>query len=295
MSSRMRNFQTLVRRYCINKINYLENERIIMQREALGIYEETRDKTQEQVIQAICEKIISLSYKEAMEIENAGELDKEPCNIKIDILEVILQSVEKIEPEQYSSLSEIKKDAIHLVRTSKISETISYLGWSGEDKERISESEINETVSYMKSIMENDLKNVSPIFYRRVLSEEEEGEVVRKLQDKWLKRTQQYYNRPTKEILSFNSNEFATATNQNKIIELLRFHGEEKIFEINACEVDAVSYIMDIDALSLNHNIQPYWCSNKMDWAIIKDHEDVIFVCGEFLVNAYNKGNHFGD
>ncbi|GEM_PF-4986147 len=179
------------------------------------------------------------------------------------------------------------------MRTSRISENIKYAGWSYEDKIRISEREINKIVFYMKNIDENDLKNVLPLFYRRVLSEEEEREVLRKLQDKWLKRTQQYYNKSTKEIISFRSNDFSTPANRNKIIDLLICHGEKRIYEVNVCDVDSVSYIMDIDALSFNRNIQPYWCSNKMDWAIIKDHEGAIFVCGEFLVNAYKNGKYF--
>ncbi|WP_312048106.1 hypothetical protein, partial [Anaerotignum sp.] len=85
MSSIICNFQTLIRRFCINKINNFMNKRVVIQRKALGIYEETKDITQEQVIQSIVDKIISLSYKEAMEIEKNEELRKSSSSsINID-------------------------------------------------------------------------------------------------------------------------------------------------------------------------------------------------------------------
>jgi len=80
--------------------------------------------------------------------------------------------------------------------------------------------------------------------------------------------------------------QFIKGVNLEKFIEWLVSHGEERIYEINTCEVDAVSYIMDTTALVIKSKLEAYWCSDIMDWALIKDHEGFIFVCGKWLVEV---------
>lgn len=286
-------FHTLIRRFCMDRRDKLKSKRSVAQLKALSIYEETQNMTEEQVVQSIYEKIISLNREEAIEIENNQKLRKASCGINIDILEIILQNVEKLEPERYSKLNEIKSVTIGIVKSSKINETRNYVGWSVEHKKNISEREIDQLVTFIGNIDENDLKDVPPLFYRRVLSKEEEREVLSKLQNKWFVKIDQQYNLANREILNINSGDFAAIVDRERMVDLIIDRGEKRIYEINMCELDAASYIMDTHAMLKSKNIQTYWCSDKMDWAIIKDHDGFFFICGEFLINTCNTKNIF--
>ncbi len=294
MNIRICNFHTVIRKYCMDRMKWLRNNRIIAQRNALGIYDETKDMTEEQTIGEIYHKIRGLSREEAAELENNTELRKACCSIHIDILEIILQNLERQEPEQYEALDEIKNAAINLVQASRINENRNYFGWSQEEKKTITEEEINQLVSYIKTIDDNSLEEVQHLFYRRVLTKEEEREIIKKLQDNWLETTKHLYCESTNEIACFYSHEFEETVDRNKIIDLLKDKGETRIYEINSCDLDAVSYIMDTEALLMNQKSQAYWCSEGMDWAIIKDHEGFYFVCGAFLVEACKRVTEAG-
>lgn len=272
----------------MDRVCKFSNEHIVALRKVLGIYEETKDMTENQVIQSMHEKIISLSPKESIEIESNEELRKHAYGININILEVILKEIEKLEPEQYTTLNEIKNIAIDIVKDSKINEHIHYVGISNEDKETICENEKQELIIYMHSIIEDDLRDVPQLFHRRVLTEKKVSEVFSKLQNSWLNKCQ--YALSTDEILCIDSNYFINTVDLDKLIKLLIDHSNESIYEINYCDLDAASYIMDTNALILNNKSQAYWCSDKMDWAIIKDHEGFFFICGKYLAEACNSG-----
>lgn len=202
------------------------------------------------------------------------------------ILDVVLKGIEALEPEDYNTLNEWIDAVVKVVKACKISPIKGYVGISQEQKERICACERQRLISFVLHIEENNLNDVPALFYRKVLTDSKRFEVFQKLQSIWLDKTVQHYYTSTNEIVCFDSEQFIRGVNLEKLIQCLVNHGEERIYEINTCEVDAVSYIMDTTALVIKSKLEAYWCSDKMDWALIKDHEGFFFVCGKWLVES---------
>lgn len=295
MNETINNFHTLIRRYCMDEIYTLKKDQIIEQRKNLNIYEETKDMTENQVNQCIYEKSVSLSLEDWIELEHNIDLHRNKCamviSISIDILNVILKGIEKIEPEKYKTLNDMKNTVSDVVNASKISEIRHYSGFNKEDKETVCENMKQELIHYINTINEAHLSDVTPLFYRRVLTEKKISELCIKLRKQWLDKAVPFSTLATHEIVSFKTNYFLKTVDQDKLIRFLKNNGEERIYEINTCEVDPASYIMDTTALVIRGMSEAYWFSDKMDWALIRDHEDFYYICGENFVSEFNAGN----
>lgn len=292
MNNLILNFHTLMRKYCVERIQHLKSEHLIAMRKAFEVYDDTKDMTEEQTIQCIHEKMCSVSREKMRQIENNEELRKHSCAVNNDILDVILKNIEKVDPDKYAVLNKIKMAVIDIVKSSKINSIKGYTNISNDEKEKICEKEKQVLISYIHSIHEENLWDVPQLFYRSVLTEENVAEVFSVFEKQWLNRVMQHFDEPMDGVLRFHSSSFIEEIDLDRLIQLLIHYGDERIYEINSCEVDAVSYIMDTSALCLRNKLQANWFSDKMDWAIIKDHSSFVFLCGELLVNAY-KSNLF--
>ncbi|MBB2183250.1 hypothetical protein H0486_10200 [Lachnospiraceae bacterium MD1] len=288
MNSIVLNFHTLIRKYCMERIQKLKSDQLVAMRKAFEVYDDTKDMTEEETIQCIHKKMCSVDREKMKQIVNNEELRKYWCAVNIDILDVMLKNIEKVEPEEFSSVEEIRKKIINIVKSSKISGIKGYDNISNDEKENICEKEKQICISYMNSIHEEKLRDAPQLFYRRVISKEKEAELISDFEKQWLNKVMQHFDEPMDGVLRFHIGSFTEEIDLDRLTQLLIDHGDERIYEINSCEVDAVSYIMDTNVLCLKNKTQAYWFSEAMDWAIIKDHSSFVFLCGGLLINAYN-------
>lgn len=280
------NFHTFIRRYCIDRSDMLKSIRLDTQLKTLGIYEKSMSMTEEQVVHAIYQRIKSLSREEAIKIENDPTLRKNECSINIDILEITLENIEKIDPLLYKNLNSIKNICSHMIQSSKLRGNTHYHGWSEKEKEKIIDTERSQLISLINETDEDDLTDVPPLFFRRVLSEDMEKSLLFAIKKKWHEKVEQKSSFSNKDYLLIHENQFKKVFNQEKIIQTPLQRGEKRIYQLNPWELKGVSYQMDTHLILTNPKTELYWCSDKLDWAIIKDHEDHYHIWGDCFLNT---------
>lgn len=288
------NFHTFIRRYCIDRSNKLKKNRFMAQLKALGIYEEVKAMPENKALEAICQKIKRLDHDEVFKIENDLKSSEKSCNINIDILEIILQNIEKIDPLQFKSLNDIKSASIQNIQSSKISENINYCGWSKKEKEKIIHTEISKLIILIKNVEKDDLAEIPPLFFRRVLSDDEEKTLLLTFKNKWQEKAEQNELIANKDYLLLHDNEFNQMFERENIVQILLQHGDNRVYELNTWDQDGVSYEIDTHIILTTNGSELYWCTQKLDWAIIKDHEGYYHVWGECFTNdAVQNMNNF--
>lgn len=204
------------------------------------------------------------------------------------IQEAILRNIEKIVPEEYSSLVQIKKAVVTACREADIDERI-HFDAADEIVTEICNTEKQRFYEYLCNISEEDLDKTVPLFYRRVLSDDKASEIEKRMDEIWYNS-----NVRKEEMLCFKQEDFEAEVSLSQIIDILMQHGTDRIYEINTGGIASASYLMDLSALNpyFADGFNIYWCTDEMDCAIIKDHEGCYFICGEWLVDRLKEGKY---
>jgi hypothetical protein len=201
--------------------------------------------------------------------------------IKKDILEEILRKIESIKLENFHSLNQIRDTILKVLDEAKVDDRIHY-DISDEVVIEICNDEKKKFYDYINNIRDEDLTNIIPIFYRRVLSESIVTEIKEKI------NTVRYTTSLEKEMhVCFKHEDFEGQFGIYELVDILRKHGANRIYEINTGGISTASYIMDLSAFNPYYidGFDIYWCTEQLDWLIIKDHEGYYIIYGEWLIN----------
>jgi hypothetical protein len=206
-------------------------------------------------------------------------------SVKKEILEVILRKIESIIPEDFSALNQIKQVVLDVCDEAKIDER-KHFGISNEMQIEICKVEKEKFYYYVNGIAEEDLLNVAPLFYRVVLSENKISDIKKKINEIC------YNSNLEKETsLCFKVDDFQTEVSLDRIVDALTQHEISKIYEINTGGIGTVSYSMDLYAFDPYYidGCNIYWCTDQLDWLIVKEHEGYYFIYGEWLMHELKK------
>lgn len=208
-----------------------------------------------------------------------------------NIFKSFLIEIESLITNDYKLLEEFQVSLINVIESSTVkSNTIYCYPNYNEEEKRLSIISKQELISCIKSIDKEKLNYAQPIFYRRVLAENEIDYIEEKVKDKW--RIKNFFDPFTgshrEDVIVFKEEFFYDNINFIKLQDALKNLGEEKIYEINI--TNPTSYIMDIPAFKMfKHFDEPclegFCCSPKMEWIIYKSHEDTISIDGKVLIN----------
>jgi hypothetical protein len=272
LKDRITAFHTIARRYLIGILNDFKDRKM----EISGLYNKIYKKNNGDHRRTDDEFEKDITVKILM-----NELNTQYPNwvIREKILKVILIKIESRTAEEFDSFSEIKEFVLNECNESKIDERYSF-GTSNEKKIEICNEEKKKFYDFIDSIDEEVLTNIEPLFYRRVLPKSKISEIKRKIDEVC------YRNDSANEAcLCFKEEDFRMAVKINEIISILSNHNVHKIYEINTGGIDTASYIMDLSEFNpyFIDGFNIYWCSNQMDWIIIKDHEGYYFIYGEWI------------
>ena len=77
------------------------------------------------------------------------------------------------------------------------------------------------------------------------------------------------------------------------LLSVIINNGTDRIYELN-CDTDTASYFIDTSAITFEYRTQACWFSDSMDWAVFKDHEGFVFLCGNIFQTdeIYQRINH---
>ncbi|MCQ1531613.1 hypothetical protein [Lutispora saccharofermentans] len=278
MKDRIAGFHTISRRYLIDILTDIKNRNMEIGERFNKIYKKNN-----------CDYIKSTNeFKDDVEVKRLiDELSESHpyWNIKIEILEAILRKIEGNTPENFYSLSQIKESVIHSCHESEI-DGRKHFDISDEVKIEICNAEKKKFYEYINNICEEDLINAAPLFYRRALSENEISEIKRKIHAVCYKPGLE------KEMtLCFKEEDLKIEIGSDEIINILRQQETSQIYEINTGGIGTASYIMDLSVFDPYYidGFDIYWCTEQLDWVIIKDHEGYYYFYGEWLINEIKK------
>ncbi|HEX8564624.1 MAG TPA: hypothetical protein VF648_03075 [Pyrinomonadaceae bacterium] len=197
------------------------------------------------------------------------------------LLNSILVEIERYRPEEFDTVDEAKR-FFHIVVAETQSESTQPHERSIERK--AIDEERDAICKFIGGLTNEDLARVEPLFYRRVLSDEESNFIWERLRSRW-EITEHYWYPLTlhkrDDIEAFQDTYFEKEFGSKKLQKILRNRGVEKVFEIREY---GASYELELSVFEPYYNgAEGYWCDSKNDWIIYASHESSITIGGWLL------------
>lgn len=204
-------------------------------------------------------------------------------NSRKGILELILNEIEKTMPENFKTIEDMKKHTIYIIESSKIDEDEyifkPYKTYLEKAVHEAVEDEKQKLKNFITSLDEENLQNVKPLFYRRVLTEEE-GEAIKES----LREIDRKFTCDDKDTLYGNSFCVSKELPPQILRNIFIKRGIKKLYEIYVGR--KIYREIDVSIFDPYHESDRYWSSSDMDWLISANHEGDIDICGSWLIDA---------
>ncbi|MDQ3062895.1 MAG: hypothetical protein M3R14_08560 [Acidobacteriota bacterium] len=197
------------------------------------------------------------------------------------LLNAILVKVERYRPEDFPTLDEAKR-FFRLVATETQSESTE--PHDNKIERKAIDEERDAFCKFIEQLNKEDLSSVKPLFYRRVLSEEESNSIWEKLSLRWGIPEHYWYPltiQKPENIEAFQDAYFDKEVSAEKLQEILRGRGVEKVWEIREY---GANYELELSVFEPCYNgAEGYWCDENFDWIIYASHESSITIGGWLL------------
>lgn len=197
------------------------------------------------------------------------------------LLDAILTEVEGFIPEDFTSLDEVKR-IITLAAYQTQDQAYK------PQKEKIEIKAINEErdalCKFIEQLNEEYLFSVEPLFYRRVLSKKECDSIWEKLSSRW--QIDKWYWFPLAiekpdNVEGFQDSYFEKEVGAEKLQAILRNQGVDKVYEIREY---GANYELELSAFEPYYSgAEGFWCDETFDWIIYSSHESSITIGGWLL------------
>lgn len=140
---------------------------------------------------------------------------------------------------------------------------------------------------YVQNLSGEDLRSVQPLFYRRILTEEETHQLRQRVFQRWKISPEEFSWWPIvgetapSNVLAFNDFEFSEHVPLEALRAVLAEHGARRIYALD--EDGNHNYEIDVDAfVPLRESAgEQYYTSEHLAWVIYLSHEDSITIAGE--------------
>lgn len=265
---------TVIRKHCIEQVESLKKRL----RECYRMNSE--------VIKEIGEREF-IKSKDPEILKLMSETFKFSCRENISTS--ILLDIERIIVEDYKSVEELRNKLIDIVESKELESGRASSYEEEEELKNIVNTVKNELKEYIEAVDEDTLNFMEPIFYRRVLTEEEINNLKERIASKWRigDFCDPFTGADREDLVVFHEKFFQDDSNFNKLKEVLRRIEKERIYEVRVWK--NFGYVMDTSAFTIfkpyyDHCIEGFWCSEKMNWIIYKSHENTIALGGDKLL-----------
>lgn len=247
------NFYNEVRRYCIYNIAFLENRSLELGKKNIYRYNKTKE----------------FILYQAEEYSNT--------NSRKEILELILNEIEKTMPENFKTIEDMKEHTIYIIENSKIDEDEyifkPYKAYLEKAVHEAVEDEKQKLKKFITSLDEENLQNTKPLFYRRVLTEEEGKAIEKSLREIYRKLTCD-----DKDMLYGNCLYIDKELPPQILRNIFIKRGIKKLYGIYAARKIYREIDVSIFDPYKESESNRYWSSTDMDWVIFADHEGDIYL-----------------
>jgi len=206
---------------------------------------------------------------------------------QIELLGAILFQIERVLPDDFSSLNALRT---FLLETDEAAYNVFFTSDSLDDeREKNKEKVLFQT--YIKSLTMNDLLAITPLPYRRVLTEHEIVDIWRHIEQCWgITAKMHWYPlnnvSPPPHVIALQEDWFAFALPPDVLRNILMQHGIRRVWELRE-DGSLPQYEMDVAFLvSWDGGAEHVWTSEGMDWMIYTSHESSITLGGQWLLDS---------
>ena len=199
---------------------------------------------------------------------------------RYNILNAILTEIEKTQPADFSNLEEAKE---YFCLVADQAENIFTKPPNNEIAIRVMNEERQKLSVFITQLNTADLERIEPLFYRRVLSENENQILRGKLKSVW--NVDDYWFPLTdwspQNTEAFQNKYFEEELGYEKTRQILRNSGVQRIWELREGEIN---YEIDVNAVEFYYSgEEKFWFDKTFDWLIYVSHESSITFAGAVL------------
>lgn len=200
---------------------------------------------------------------------------------RYNVLNAILFETERFRPEEFKSLEEAK-NFFKLVANE--AQSIFTKPPNEEISEKAMHEEREKLCKFIDEQSEQDLSEVKPLFYRRVLSDKESKTILEKLKSRWKLPESYWYpltiEKPEK-VEAFQDAYFEKEVGAEKLQKILSEHKVDKIYVIKE---DGLDYEFELSVFEPYYSgAEGFWCDDNFDWIIYASHESSMTIGGWLL------------
>ncbi|NEO88347.1 MAG: hypothetical protein F6J87_29445 [Spirulina sp. SIO3F2] len=212
---------------------------------------------------------------------------KKELNIfpRYNVLKAILDGVEEFIPKDFDSLKEEKEILAEMASTANSI-------FTEPPNEQISDQAMLEErekfIQFIENFPEDDLFRVKPLFYRRVLSQEERTYHQQQLKNIWGVEKEYYYPLELvdidKPLLVFQDEYFEAEFGFKSLQKILNSHQVHKVWGLIELDPD---YEIELGIFEpfYGRGGEGYWFSEGYEWLIYVSHENSLTLGGQWLIN----------
>ncbi len=245
-------------------------------------------------VQAYCE----LEARENVQIENkfkpGWDYSEEAYGVfpRYRLAKAIRIEVERLAPDSSQSLQELRSQ---LIKACDIAEARLCAELKNEIALKALGEESQDYKTYIRILSEGDLLNVSPLPFRRVLSDKESKELWSHLKASWNVGGGYWF--PLREgqapsnVLVFHVDYFKAMNGFTLLREVLGQRGVSRVFELHEFGPDEPDYEIELSIFEPAYRFggEQYSCTAGADWVVYASHESTITVCGNWLTQILRR------
>jgi hypothetical protein len=216
---------------------------------------------------------------------------EEALNIfpRYQVLSAILVEVESLLPADLRTVGAAKE---LLCLAGRTAESIFTKSPHSAIQSKAMEEEREAFCRYVLGATRHELEGVEPLFYRRVLTPKESGDILGRLRNEWgVGRWYWYPLADSKrgDVLAVQDKYFYEELGVERLRSILAACGLTKVWELREVESEP-EYEMELSAFEPYYSgAEGYWCYERMDWVIYASHESSVTLGGAWLIEEVKK------
>jgi len=202
---------------------------------------------------------------------------------RYNVLDAILTHVERFDPTHFVSLEEARRI---MGAQAFGAQNMFTDAPDGSVELSAMNEERHAFYQFVLGVTSDDLASVEPLFYRRVLSQDESDEVWNRVESRWGIKKANYWYPLTPytgaDVAAFQDRFLEEAIPKDTFRTLLSRTGLTRIYELREYGPE---YCLDVEAAfePFYNGAEGYWCSEQMNWLVYASHESSITLGGWLL------------
>jgi hypothetical protein len=208
---------------------------------------------------------------------------------RIWLLDAVLLDIEAVTPDDFATTDALREYLLLAGSTAQTAATRRQE--TNLATAAVTQDQRDRFCTYVATLGTDDLREVQPLPYRRLLNLREERRVWATLDERWGTNGKFYWyplqvGDPPGTALAFQAEWFKVRVPTKRLHQILEERGIRRVWALME-GIFAPAYEMDTALLDPEYRgDECYWTAGEMDWLLYVSHESSITVAGDWFVDA---------